>query len=190
VVSTALSMALVPTLMRAAPGVAEWLEKRLRLKSARPQPDLSVLQKTKTLADHAILCGYGVVGRQLHEALARAGIDCLIIELNVDTVRQLKRQGVPVLFADAAHRETWDLARVAEARLVAFTFPDATASANAMPHVRELAPDIPVMARVKFASDAEHLRACGIEFIIRDEMESAAAIVRTAEELYQVVDGR
>ena len=28
----------------------------------------------------------------LHESLAKAGIDCLIIELNVDTVRQLKRQ--------------------------------------------------------------------------------------------------
>ena len=46
---------------------------------------------------------------------------------------------------------------------------------------------ITVMARVKFASDADRLRDCGIEFVIRDEMESAAAIVRTAEEIYQVV---
>ncbi len=190
VVSTAVSMALVPTLMRAAPNVAEWLEKHLHLKSSKQAlPDLSITQKTKRLADHAILCGYGFVGRSLHEALAKAGIDCLIIELNVDTVRHLKRQGVPVLFADATHRETWDLARVAAARLVAFTFPDATTSANAMPHLRELAPNIPVMARVKFATDAERLRDCGIEFIIRDELESAAAIVRTAEELYQVPDG-
>ena len=190
VVSTALSMALVPTLMRAAPTVAEWLAKRLKIKASKQaQPDLSISQKTKRLADHAILCGYGLVGRSLHEALAKAGLDCLIIELNVDTVRHLKRQGVPVLFADAAHRETWDLARVSEARFVAFTFPDASVSANAMPHLRELAPDVPVMARVKFAADAEHLRDCGIKFVIRDELESAAAIVRMAEELYQVPDG-
>ncbi len=192
VVSTALSMALVPTLMRAAPSLADWLEQRLNLKAPKAgPPDLSVLQKTKKLADHAILCGYGLVGRSLHEALARAGIDCLVVELNVDTVRQLKRQGVPVLFADAAHRETWELARVASARLVAFTFPDPAACANAMPCLRELAPRVPVMARVKFASDDERLRGCGVDFIIRDELESAAAIVRTAEELYQMAeDGR
>jgi CPA2 family monovalent cation:H+ antiporter-2 len=188
VISTALSMALVPTLMRAAPNVAEWLEKRLKLKSSRTaQPDLSVSQKTKSLADHAILCGYGLVGQRLHESLAKAGIDCLIIELNVDTVRQLKRQGVPVLFADASHRETWELTRVSEARLVAFTFPDSNASANAMPHLRELAPQVTVMARVKFAADAERLRECGITHVIRDEIESAAAIVRAAEEVYQVI---
>ena len=188
VISTALSMALVPTLMRAAPGLAEWLEKHLKLKPAKSiNADLSVSQKTKSLADHAILCGYGLVGQRLHESLAKAGIPCLIIELNVDTVRKLKRQGVPVLFADASHRETWELTRVAEARLVTFTFPDSAASANAMPHLRELAPNVTVMARVKFASDADRLRDCGIEFVIRDEMESAAAIVRTAEEIYQVV---
>ncbi len=189
VISTALSMALVPTLMRVAPSLAEWLEKRFHLKACKAAPqDQSISQKTKSLSDHAILCGYGFVGQRLHEALAKIGIDCLIIELNVDTVRRLKRQGVPVLFADATHHETWELARVADARLVAFTFPDTSTAANIMPHLRELAPDITVMARVKFASDADRLRDCGIEHIILDELESAAAIVRTAAEIYQVMD--
>lgn len=188
VISTALSMALVPTFMRAAPSVAEWLEKIFKLKQAKASSaDLSVSKKTKRLTDHAILCGYGLVGQRLHESLAKAGIDCLIIELNVDTVRALKRQGVPVLFADASHRETWELTRVAEARLVTFTFPDSAAAANAMPHLRELAPNITVMARVKFASDADKLRDCGIEHVIRDEIESAAAVVRVAEEIFQVI---
>ncbi|MDB6139424.1 MAG: sodium/hydrogen exchanger [Verrucomicrobiaceae bacterium] len=188
VISTALSMALVPTLMRAAPTVAEWLEKHFNIKPAKAtQADLSVSRRTKTLTDHAILCGYGLVGQKLHESLSRAGINCLIIELNVDTVRQLKRQGVPVLFADASHRETWELTRVSAARLVTFTFPDSIACAAAMLHLRELAPKVTVMARVKFASDADKLRECGIEHIIRDEMESASAIVRTAEEIFQVI---
>ena len=188
VISTALSMALVPTLMRAAPSVADWLEKRFKFKTPRnAAADLSVSQKTKALADHAILCGYGLVGQTLHESLAKAGIDCLIIELNVDTVRQLKRQGVPVLFADASHRETWELTRVSEARLVTFTFPDPTASMNAMHHLRELAPNVTVMARVKFASDAEKLKECGIDHVIRDEIESAAAVVRAAEGVFQLI---
>ena len=187
VMSTALSMALVPSLMRIAPSVAEWLEKRLNLKGRVEGLDQSVSQKTKSLADHAILCGYGLVGQRLHESLAKAGIDCLIIELNVDTVRQLKRQGVPVLFADAAHRETWELTRVAEARLVSFTFPDPSAAAHAMHHIRELAPHVPVMARVKFAADADRLSECGVDHVVRDEIESAAAVVRTAESIFQLI---
>ncbi len=191
VMSTALSMALVPTLMRLAPGFAEWLEKTLRLKARKPvTQDASVTQKTKSLSDHAILCGYGVVGQRLHEALAKVGIECLIIELNVDTVRRLKRQGVPVLFADAAHRETWELARVREARLVAFTFPDAGAAIAAMSHVRELAPNITALSRARFTADGDRLTDSGVGIIVQDELESAAAIVRAARDLYEVSDER
>jgi CPA2 family monovalent cation:H+ antiporter-2 len=187
VLSTALSMALVPTLMRKAPTFAEWLEKSLLIKARKGvSQDASVSQKTKTLSDHAILCGYGVVGKQLHEELAKAGVPCLIIELNVDTVRNLKRQGVPVLFADATHRETWDLARVQSARLVAFTFPDAAGAINSLAHVREQAPTVPVIARVKFAADADAMRDAGATHVVFDEVESAAAAVRAAREEFEI----
>ena len=186
VMSTALSMALVPTLMSVAPTLADWMEKALRLRSRKGSAvDVSVSEKTKHLSDHAILCGYGVVGQRLHESLAKAGIDCLIIELNVDTVRRLKRQGVPVLFADATHRETWELARVAEARLVAFTFPDVNGAATALAHVNEFAPDVTTLARVRFNADGERLQQCGVQIIVLDEVEAAAAVVREAESLYE-----
>jgi len=185
VLSTAVSMGLVPTMMRFAPAVAVWLEKTLG-KRKSPGSDASVSQKTKTLSDHAILCGYGVVGKQLHEELAKAGVPCLIIELNVDTVRKLKRQGVPVLFADATHRETWDLARVQSARLVAFTFPDAAGAINSLAHLREQAPNVPVIARVKFAADADALRDAGATRVVFDEVESAAAAVRAAREEFEI----
>lgn len=189
VMSTAISMALVPSLMRVAPTLSEWIEKRLRLQLRKTAAlDTSVTQKTKSLSDHAILCGYGIVGQRLHEALAKAGINCLIIELNVDTVRKLKRQGVPVLFADATHRETWELARISQARLVAFTFPDAEGAVSAMSHVRELAPDITVFSRARFITDREKLEDCGVSVVVQDEMESAAAIVRAARDLYEVSD--
>lgn len=186
VMATTLSMALVPTLMRVAPTVAEWLEKMLHLHGRKVGPaDASVSYKTKHLSDHAIICGYGMVGQALHESLVKMGIDCLIVELNVDTVRQLKRQGVPVLFADATHRETWELARVMEARLVAFTFPDANGAEVALHHVQEFAPDITTIARVRFKADRDRLEAGGVQIVVLDEQEAAAAVVRGAEHLYE-----
>jgi CPA2 family monovalent cation:H+ antiporter-2 len=186
VLSTALSMALVPTFMRFAPTLADKLEKHLKLRKRKAGAvDASVSEKTKSLSDHAILCGYGVVGQRLHESLAKAGINCLVIELNVDTVKRLKRQGVPVLFADATHRETWELARVAEARLVAFTFPDAVGASTALAHIKDFAPDITTLARVRFNADRERLEQCGVQIIVQDEVEAAAAVVREAESLYE-----
>jgi monovalent cation:H+ antiporter-2, CPA2 family len=125
-----------------------------------------------------------MVGQALHQSLVKAGIDCLIIELNVDTVRNLKRQGVPVLFADATHRETWELARVVKARLVAFTFPDCPGAMAALAHAREFAPDVTTLARVRFNADREQLEACGVQMVVLDEWEAAAAVVRSAEMLY------
>lgn len=186
VMSTALSMALVPTLMRFAPTSAEWLEKVFHLRTRKGGPvDPSVSHKTKSLSDHAIICGYGMVGQALHQSLVKAGIDCLIIELNVDTVRQLKRQGVPVLFADATHRETWELARATRSRLVAFTFPDAAGAESALHHVQEFAPDVTTIARVRFKADQDRLEASGVQMVILDELEAAAAVVRSAESFYE-----
>jgi CPA2 family monovalent cation:H+ antiporter-2 len=188
VMSTALSMALVPTLMKAASRAATWIETALGSKLKKStSSDLSSAQKAKRLSDHVILCGYGPVGQRLHEALMRDGQECLIVELNVDTVRRLKKQGVPVLFADASHRETWELSRVAHARLVAFTFPDATATCSAITHVREFAPAVTVLARVKFESDTEALQLAGADHIVHDEGESSAAMVRVVEGAFETV---
>jgi CPA2 family monovalent cation:H+ antiporter-2 len=181
VMSTALSMALVPSLMQGASRLAAMLETRWGSRARKAtSPDLSSGQKTKRLSDHVILCGYGPVGQRLHEALLRAGQECLIVELNVDTVRRLKKAGVPVLFADATHRETWELTRAAQARLVAFTYPDAQMTCAAIAHVREFAPAVTVLARVKFESDTEALQQARADHIVHDEGESADAMVRVA----------
>ena len=186
VMSTALSMALVPTVMKLASRITGWLEAHFASKGKKgPSPELSAVQKAKRLSDHVILCGYGLVGQRLHEALMRAGQECLIVELNVDTVKRLKKEGVPVLFADATHRETWELTRASRARLVAFTYPDAATTCAAIAHVREFAPAVMVLARVKYESDTEALQLAGADHIVHDEGESAAAMVRVTEGAFE-----
>ncbi|MES2507152.1 MAG: NAD-binding protein [Verrucomicrobiota bacterium] len=82
-----------------------------------------------------------------------------------------------MLFADAAHAETWELTRLAHARMVAFTFPDATLTLEALSLIREHRKDIPVLARARFASDVERLKRFGATVVINDEIEAARAVV-------------
>jgi CPA2 family monovalent cation:H+ antiporter-2 len=135
------------------------------------------------MADHAVICGYGPVGRSLNQALRRCGVKTLVLELNAETVRTLKKEGQPVLFADASHPEALDLAGIGRARFVAFTFPTVAVTRAAVPLVRERNPAITLFARAKFAAEAAALRDLGV-IVIHDERESAVAMVREAMTAY------
>ncbi|NIP92326.1 MAG: sodium:proton exchanger, partial [Akkermansiaceae bacterium] len=75
-------------------------------------------------------------------ALDKCGIPLLVLELNADTVRDLKQRGVKALFADARQPEALEMAGISRARSIAFTFPDAEAAAAGMRLAREKNPEI------------------------------------------------
>jgi CPA2 family monovalent cation:H+ antiporter-2 len=185
---TAVTMGVVPGLMRATGPVGRWCEKRGWF-GERMTPMALVAQgrAAKVIADHAIICGYGPVGRSLNEALKRCGVPTLVLELNVDTVRELKQAGQPVLFADATHPEALDLAGIERARFVAFTFPAVASTCAAVPLVRERNPGICIFGRAKYPAEVMRLRSMDVQ-VIHDERESAVAMVRAAMTSYDRPD--
>ncbi len=184
-ICTAVTMAAVPSLMRGAGPFGAWLEKKGILSERKVVPEAMTSIKTlKGITDHAIICGYGPVGRSLNEALKRCGVPTLVMELNSETVRMLKAEGQPVLFADATHPEALDLAGISRARLVAFSFPSVKTTSIAVPLVRERNNGIFIFARAKFAVEVQTLRELGVQ-VIHDERESAVAMVRSALSAYQ-----
>jgi monovalent cation:H+ antiporter-2, CPA2 family len=185
---TAVTMAVVPSLMRAANPVGKWLERKGIFAVRKLTPSaLKPSKMIKEIRDHAIICGYGPVGRSLNEALKRCGVDTLVMEQNSETVRTLKREGQPVLFADATHAEALDLAGIGRARLVAFTFPAVNLTCIAVPLVRQRNSGICIFGRAKFHDEVLRLRELGVQ-VIHDERESAVAMVRAAISSYQRAD--
>ncbi|MEY2600326.1 MAG: hypothetical protein RLZZ142_2585, partial [Verrucomicrobiota bacterium] len=185
-VCTAVTMSVVPTLMRVALPVARWMERRGWL-STRSQvaPELTTpSRRIQGMHDHAIICGYGPVGRALNEALKRCGVDTLVMDLNSQTVRSLKASGQAVLFADSTHAEALDLAGIGQARLVAFTFPAVDSTCMAVPMVRERNAGILIFGRAKYPTEVSRLRELGVQ-VIHDEREAAVAMVRCAVASYE-----
>jgi monovalent cation:H+ antiporter-2, CPA2 family len=182
--SAALSMGLLPGAMKAAVPLGNWLERMGWRKAVSAPAEQAILRKRVAgMEGHAIICGSGPVGQKLNDALHDQGVSTLVVDLNADTVRRLQKSGQPVLFADAAHAETWDLARVEKARLVAFTFPDATVTAQALEIVRERAPEVPVLARARFSSDRKRLGLLGADVVVHDEEQTSKAAVALAIKL-------
>ena len=140
--------------------------------------------KIDSMADHVIICGYGPIGRNLHENLRKSDIRVVIIEMNAYTVKKLLSQGTKCIFADAGQRVALKLARIEHARAIAYTFPHKEVILGALPIIREINPSILVFGRTKFESEANELMLAGVNHVLHDEEESGRAMTRAVMDCY------
>lgn len=186
---TAITMGLVPSLMK----FAEPLARKRRLlasqrRGMRSNRGLGMSGKIEEIHDHVIICGYGPVGRKLHDQLHRSDIRAIVIETNAQTAKELLHAGTKCLFADARHKIALELAHIDRARAIAFTFPHKDVVLSALPSVWELNSRILVIARAKFGYEAESLRHAGVHHVLHDEEECGKAVVNTVMRCYAIDD--
>jgi len=183
---TAVSMALVPGLMRGMIPLSGKLEARGWCKPKASNSELSYHADAEALSDHVVICGYGPVGQRLHEAMERASVQVVVLEMNADTVRDLHQRGVRVMFADATKEDTMKLAKVDTARAIAFTFPEPRLACDGVRAARVLNPGIVTYARAKFGPEVELLKKEGVHHIFHDEATSGDAMVQAVLGCYSV----
>ncbi len=183
---TAVSMALVPGLMRGMIPLSAKLEARGWGKPKSIKHELSDDSETDALEDHVVICGYGPVGQKLHDAMERASIPVVVLEMNADTVRDLHQRGVRVMFADATKEDTMSLAKVNVARAIAYTFPEPRLACDGIRAARELNPAIVTYARAKFSAEVKLLKREGVHHIFHDEVTSGEAMVQAVLGCYSV----
>ena len=185
----AVSMGMTPLLMKAARRLTPLLVRipGLKLKNERMSVE-TLITRVSGIKDHAVICGYGPVGRKMHESLGRYGIPCIIIDLNADTVKSLLNGGHLAFLGDIQHQITMELASIRTARLIAFTFPDPNPALSTYMQIKNANPDITVIARAKFRSEVASLHHAGIVNVIHDEEETGAAAVRLAKLSFDIIE--
>ena len=127
-------------------------------------------------AHRAIVVGYGPTGRIVVRLLRDNGFEPTIIDMNVDTVRQLREQGVDAMYGDATVRETLAQAGAATADTVILTSAGMTESREAIRHAKELNPHVRVLARAVYLRDMHPLRDAGATAIVSAEGEVGLAL--------------
>ena len=185
----AVSMGMTPLLMKAARKLTPLLVRIPGLKTKRERLSVeTMITRVEGIKNHAIICGYGPVGRRLHESLSQYGIPCIIIDLNADTVKTLLNDGHLAFLGDIQHQITMDLAGIRTARLIAFTFPDPAPALSTYMQIKGAHANITVIARAKFRSEVASLHHAGIANVIHDEMETGAAAVRLAKLSFDIIE--
>ncbi|CAK7256350.1 MULTISPECIES: YbaL family putative K(+) efflux transporter [unclassified Shinella] len=145
---------------------------------AAPQPEDPAEDgpEPTTLTDHAIVVGYGRVGRRIVERLRAAGMPVLVIEERAGVAAALRESGAEAIGEPAGGRGVLAQANITGARWFVTAIPDAFAAGTLIEQARSANGAIRIVARATSEAEAEHLRQFGANHIVIAKEEVAAAM--------------
>ena len=180
-VAGVLTIALTPFLVRIAPALGR---RTAALAHSRGRDEGS--PKHEPLSGHVVVVGYGMNGSLLARVLGATQIAHLVVELDPDTVRRARGEGVPVLFGDALRKEILEQAGVERAKVVVFAISDFAGVIRGLRAARELAPSVEIVVRTRRFTVIEGLRKAGANQVVAEEFESAIEIFTRVLAAYHV----
>jgi len=131
------------------------------------------------LRQHAVVCGYGHVGRLIGPALERRGFRYVVITLQRDEVDRLRARGIPAIYGDAAQPEVMDQVHVERARLVVIATSDPHETRRIVERVRERSATVDLVVRTHSDTEAARLRAIAPKVqAVHGERELAVQMAR------------
>jgi CPA2 family monovalent cation:H+ antiporter-2 len=174
------SIVVNPILFRAIKPLDRWMQAHPRLRRiverSRARHDVEAPGPPSDAAHRAVVIGYGPTGRTVTRLLRENGFDPVIIDMNVNTVRGLREQGMSAVYGDATNRDTLAQAGVAGADSLILTSAGMTDSSETIRYARELNPRIHVLARAPYLRDVAALRDAGAQAVVSAEGEVGLAL--------------
>jgi CPA2 family monovalent cation:H+ antiporter-2 len=171
------SMAVTPALHAVAPHVAQWCERRLPSRLLRGwRPAGTETLTLPMLADHVVVIGYGLNGRNLCRVLTHHAIPFAVIELNPETVRRERERGLPMQYGDATRQEILQHAGIARARMAVIAISDPAATRSCVAAIRRLNDQANIIVRTRYTVEADVLFALGATDVVTEEFETSIEI--------------
>ena len=173
-----------PLLYRAVPHIDAWASAHPRLWKLLNPPLRATPRAAGTTAKadpdrRAVVVGYGPTGRTVARLLRDNGIEPVIIELNMETVRGLREEGIEAVYGDATKLETLEAAGAAHAATVILTSAGMGNAAEVIRMARQLNPKVQVLARAQYLRDLTAMHAAGADRVFTGEGEVALGLVET-----------
>jgi CPA2 family monovalent cation:H+ antiporter-2 len=170
IVITPMGMALFPRML-AGSRMLRPLKRTLEGQELLP-PNLD---EDDQLRDHVIVVGLGVGGRTVIEALEKARIVPLIVELNPLTVAWERDRGRHAVFGDATSPEVLEKAGLHRAQAVVLVLSDPQAAHRSADLIHQLRPELPVLLRTRYVDEEGAERLIGAE-VHSEEFAGAISI--------------
>ncbi|MBC8090138.1 MAG: cation:proton antiporter [Phycisphaerae bacterium] len=122
---------------------------------------------------HAIIVGYGRVGRTIGDALTRVGRPFIAIEQDRRTVEAMRTLGVATIYGDATRPGMLDHANPQLASLLVIASPDPYHARHVIELARKKNPGIDIVVRTHSDKEQELFEALGVSKALMGERELA-----------------
>jgi len=163
-----LSLFITPMLARLGTAIGDQLETRGDQLAA--QHDHAALSAVR---GQVIIAGFGRVGQQLGKLLTAQKIPFVAFETDARLVAQLRADGWPVWFGNAARPELLRRVHADEAPAIVLTMDQPLAALQAVHGIRREFPHVALFARSRDEKHARDLRLAGASVVVPETLEAS-----------------
>jgi CPA2 family monovalent cation:H+ antiporter-2 len=186
-----ITMMLTPTIIQLSPHLATRMPEMQRLRRFFPEPgELELEAHASPLSDHVIICGYGLNGRMLAQALRRKGISYLVLELDPAIVSAATAEGESIFFGDSTKADILAKAGVSRARALVFAISDPFTVPRAVATAQGLNPDLITVVRTARVEHTTALENAGASQVVAAELSAAKEVIEQVLGFYEATEGK
>ncbi len=134
---------------------------------------------------HVIIIGFGLNGRNLARVLKETGIPYAVLEMNSDTVREMKKKGEPIYYGDGTSKEILHKLGIERAKLLVIAISDPASTRRMVAIARHENPGLGIIVRTRYTAEIDDLKSLGASEIIPEEFETSIEIFSRVLHKYQ-----
>ena len=170
---TSITMLLTPLLSFVGRRFATWLGP-----SGAVAPELAA--RPSGAQNHAIVVGYGRVGKVVCALLKEHGIPYIAADLDAPAVTRDRREGHDVYYGDASDLRFLEACGLATAAGVIITIHTHSAIDDIVAEVRSMRPDVLIVSRARDEAHASHLYSLGATDAVPETIEASLQLSEAA----------
>lgn len=130
-------------------------------------------QNPVDICNHALLVGYGRVGRLLIDKLTEQGVPLVVVDTNRNRIDELRQRGIRTILGNAAREEILALAHLDCARWLILTIPNGYEAGEIVATARDKCPNIDIIARAHYDDEVAYITERGASEVVMGEREIA-----------------
>lgn len=185
--ASVITMLLTPFIISISPRVSEYLITVLPLRSFERIKRKRMREEFPSKkSDHVIIVGFGINGSNLAKVLKESGIPYVVLEMNANTVRKMRKKGEPIYYGDGTSVEILHKMGIHRAKVLVVAISDAAATRRIVQIARQENRDIHIIVRTRYVVEVEDLLKLGANEVIPEEFETSIEIFSRVLHHYHV----
>jgi len=174
IITVVISMVMTPFVLRNISQLADLL-----IRKKDDDTDLTVHEQN--LSGHIVLIGFGRLGQHISKLIQKEGLEFVAIENDIQTVKNAQKQGLPVIFGNAAQKNILESVNIKDASAVIIALGNSQKLNHVCEAVNDLTYNVTTIVKVNHLEDKESLSQLNLTHIIVETEKTAAAMFTEAK---------